>query len=97
MARPETNYGMSVEEVDRIRRDMCQRIDKNIEAEALAAEDAAVYNLDLIRKLEKRAARLEAEVLAHAKSITTLDKMFTAMCHDAEGEPEGHGLVEDVQ
>ena len=61
------------------------RTNENAKAEAMAAEEAAVYNLDLIRKLEKRVARLESEVLAHAKSITTLDRMLTATCHKPEG------------
>ena len=65
--------------------------------EAEASVGAAVYNLEKIRKLEKRIARLESEVLAHAKSITTLDRMLTAMCHEAEGAPPDAGMLEAVQ
>jgi len=72
-------------------------IRQEIELSEEASEEKAVYNLEKIRKLEKRIARLEFEVLAHAKSITTLDRMLTAMCHEAEGAPPDAGMLEAVQ
>ena len=72
-------------------------IRQEIELSEEASEEKAVYNLEKIRKLEKRIARLESEVLAHAKSITTLDRMLTAMCHEAEGAPPDAGMLEAVQ
>uniref|UniRef100_A0A6M3XCB4 Uncharacterized protein n=3 Tax=viral metagenome TaxID=1070528 RepID=A0A6M3XCB4_9ZZZZ len=134
------------------------------QAEALAAEDTAVYNLDLIRKLEKRVEDLQARVglneyrdeaiqervrrlereieeisrlgcgdlenvLAdarrdHSDLVKLVERMgrdldshcmtgfareyrypytitsqreYDAAMHEAEGAPEGHELVEDIQ
>jgi len=52
------------------------------QAEALAAEEAAVYNLDLIRKLERRAARLESDNMAQAKHIEVLTRLVVRIGHD---------------
>ena len=87
--------GMGGAYQDQYERD--RRRKAEIQAEAMASEKTAVYNLGEIRKLEKRIARLESEVLAHAKSITTLDRMLTAMCHEAEGAPPDAGMLEAVQ
>ena len=52
---------------------------KKEQAEAMAAESAAVYNLDLIRKLEKRASALEFANVAQAKHIELLTRLVERM------------------
>jgi len=54
------------------------------QAEALAAEDAAVYNLNLIRKLEKRVNRLESDNMAQAKHIALLMELVERMGRDLD-------------
>ena len=54
-------------------------IRRAIEIEAEAAEDTAVYNLDLIRKLAKRTGRLENDNVAQAKHIELLTRLVERM------------------
>ena len=78
----------------------------NEQAEAKAAEDAAVYNLAEVRKLEKQLADTRALAILNEyrweqagdriRKLERLVKHLEAVVF-AEGPPEGHGLVEDVQ
>jgi len=55
-----------------------------IKAEALAAEETAVYNLDLIRKLERRITSLGFDNAAQAKHIELLTRLVVRMGRDLD-------------
>jgi len=58
---------------------------KDFQAEALAAEEAAVYNLGLIRKLERRITSLGFDNVAQAKHIELLTRLVERMGRDLDG------------